>query len=80
MSGYEGRMTRVLVLFLAVAMLAVAAGRAQASTRVEFGIQDDAWLEFGPGKLTDRVAELDRLGLDAVRVTVRWDHMERTPG
>jgi hypothetical protein len=73
-------MTRVLVLFLAVAMLAGAASRAQAASGVQFGIQDDAWLEFGPGRLTDRVAELDRLGLDAVRVTLRWDRVERAPG
>ena len=36
-------MTRVLVLFLAVAMLAGAASRAQAASGVQFGIQDDAW-------------------------------------
>jgi polysaccharide biosynthesis protein PslG len=73
-------MRRALVVFLAVAMLAAVAGRAQAASDVQFGIQDDAWLEFGPGRLSDRVAELDRLGLDAVRVTLRWDRIEHTPG
>jgi hypothetical protein len=72
---------RVLVLLVLIAAaLAAATTPAEASSKVEFGIQDDAWLEFGPGKLSDRVAELDRLGLDAVRVTLRWDQIEATPG
>ena len=70
----------VLALTLAVAILAGSSAPAQAAKDVQFGIQDDAWLEFGPGRLSDRVAELDRLGLDAVRVTLRWDRIERTPG
>jgi hypothetical protein len=68
----------VLVLF--AASFVVSAAPAGASSGVEFGIQDDAWLEFGPGKLSDRVAQLDRLGLDAVRVTLRWDQVETAPG
>ena len=80
-SGYELAAMRFLVLpVLALTLLAATTGSAQASTRVEFGIQDDAWLEFGPGKLSDRVAEISRLGLDAVRVTVRWDQVESTEG
>jgi hypothetical protein len=72
---------RLLVLLVVIgAMLAATTTPARASSGVEFGIQDDAWLEFGPGKLSDRVAELDRLGLDAVRVTLRWDQIEATPG
>jgi hypothetical protein len=69
-----------VVVVLIAAALAATTTPAGASSRVEFGIQDDAWLEFGPGKLSDRVAELDRLGLDAVRVTLRWDQIETTPG
>jgi hypothetical protein len=69
----------VLLVLITVA-LAATTTPADASTRVEFGIQDDAWLEFGPGRLSDRVAELDRLGLDAVRVTLRWDQIETAPG
>jgi hypothetical protein len=53
---------------------------ASASSRVQFGIQDDAWLEFGPGKLADRVAILDRLGVDVVRVTLKWHEIEVSPG
>jgi len=47
---------------------------------VQFGIQDDAWLEFGPGRLADRVAKLDRLGLDVVRVTLSWQRAEPRAG
>ena len=65
---------RILIAVLATACaLGVAAGvtaaDAKAASGVQFGIQDDAWLEFGPGRLADRVARLDRLGLDVVRVT-----------
>ena len=44
-----GRMT-LFGLLLALAAC-VAASSAQASTGVRYGIQDDAWLEFGPGTL-----------------------------
>jgi polysaccharide biosynthesis protein PslG len=73
-------MRRLFSLVLAASALAATTGSADASTRVQFGIQDDAWLEFGPGRLADRVAELDRLGLDVVRVTLRWDQVEVAPG
>ncbi len=53
---------------------------AEAAPGVRFGIQDDAWLEFGPGRLGDRVAQLDGLGLDVVRVTLHWHRTERAPG
>ena len=42
-----GRMTLIVLLFALAAC--VAASSAQASSGVQFGIQDDAWLEFGPG-------------------------------
>ena len=47
---------------------------------MEFGIQDDAWLEFGPGRIDERVAKLDRLGFDVVRVTLSWHRTEPRPG
>ena len=56
------------------------ASDASASSRVLFGIQDDAWLEYGPGTLSSRVAEIDRIGLDVVRVTVDWHRTEPRPG
>ena len=45
-----GRMT-LFVLLVAFAAC-VAANSVQASTGVRYGIQDDAWLEFGPGPST----------------------------
>jgi hypothetical protein len=53
---------------------------AEAAPGVRFGIQDDAWLEFGPGRLASRVEKLDRLGLELVRVTLFWHRTELSPG
>jgi len=76
----QNRMRRLLLVAVAVCALGVGAQPAHAASGVQFGIQDDAWLEFGPGRLRDRVAQLDRLGLDLVRVTLRWDRIEPAPG
>jgi polysaccharide biosynthesis protein PslG len=70
----------VLVAVLLVFALGFSARGAEAAPSVRFGIQDDAWLEFGPGTLAQRVAQLDRLGLDVVRVTVYWNRTEQAPG
>jgi len=56
----------------ALALLA-APGRAGASSHVRFGIKDDAWLMSGPGTVDSRVAELQALGVQVVRFTLRWD-------
>lgn len=70
-----------LVTVCAFAAVATFPGNdAAAAPGVRFGIQDDAWLEFGPGTLGQRVAELDRLGLDIVRVTLQWHRTELSPG
>jgi hypothetical protein len=69
----------VSVVFLACA-LALSPGSAGAAPSVQFGIQDDAWLEFGPGSLASRVAKLERMGFDAVRVTLSWHEIETSPG
>ena len=73
---------RIAVVVLAACALAVSLGadRASAAPGVKFGIQDDAWLEHGPGTLSSRVAALDRLGLDVVRVTLEWNRIEPQPG
>src|SRR5262245_52860928 len=65
-----------LVLFAA---LAFPAG-ALASPSVAYGIQDDAWLAHGTGALSDRVASLDRLGVEVVRFTIHWDETEPSRG
>jgi len=71
----------VVTLALVVACASgVTTGSAGAASDVRFGIQDDAWLEGGPGRLADRVATIKRLGLQVVRVTVDWDETEPEPG
>ncbi len=67
-----------LLAWLVAAFLAVGASTASASWKVKYGIQDDAWLEYGTAKsplLEDRLQMLDQLGVDAVRYTLRWDHV-----
>jgi hypothetical protein len=43
-------------------------------------VQDDAWLEYGPGTLDDRLARLQSFGVGVVRVTVDWRATEPRPG
>src|SRR5262245_29915460 len=64
------------VLLLLVAAC-VAAGSVQASKQARFGIQDDAWLQFGPGSLDQRLNTFKRLGVPLVRFTLRWDQIAR---
>src|SRR5438477_12860084 len=71
----EGRVWLFVLLF-AVAACA-AAGSVQASRGVRYGIQDDAWLEFGPGTLNQRLATLKRLGVPLVRFTLHWNEIAR---
>jgi hypothetical protein len=51
----------------------VAPGGASASTHVQYGVQDDAWLLYGPEAPAKRIETLQRLGVDVVRLTLRWD-------
>jgi hypothetical protein len=51
---------------------------AQASPNARFGIQDDAWLLYGPGTLAERVSTLHGLGVGIVRFTLRWDQVAPT--
>jgi hypothetical protein len=46
---------------------------ANASSGVKYGVQDDAWLLYGPEPPAQRVQILQRLGVDMVRLTLRWD-------
>src|SRR5690242_127888 len=68
-----GGMRRV-VLLLAVAAC-VFASSVQASPGVRYGIQDDAWLEFGPGPLEQRLVTFQRLGVPLVRFTLHWNEI-----
>jgi hypothetical protein len=71
------KLVLVLVLTLASAA-ALAAGRAQASPYVTDGIQDDAWLRYGNGSVTERVLQLKSMGVGIVRFTLRWDEVAPT--
>jgi hypothetical protein len=74
-------MRLVLALMLAaVCASAATAQPARAASDVQFGIQDDAWLDSGPGRISDRAATLQRMGFDVVRVTIDWSQTERSPG
>jgi hypothetical protein len=71
---------RIIALLAGVASALVLAGVAAGSPYVRFGIQDDAWLEYGPGTLADRTAQLDELGFELVRVTLVWSEIEAVRG
>jgi hypothetical protein len=61
-----------IVAVLCVPLLA--SGGASASTHIQYGVQDDAWLLYGPpASPAQRVQTLQRLGVDLVRLTLRWD-------
>jgi hypothetical protein len=62
------------VLLLAIAAC-VATSSVQASRGIRYGIQDDAWLEFGPGTLNERLATFKRLGVPFVRFTLHWNEI-----
>ena len=64
-------------LLVVAALFAVSSGSfassGHASNGIKYGIQDDAWVEFGSGKLNQRLATLKRLGVPLVRFTVHWN-------
>jgi hypothetical protein len=68
-----GRVTLFVLLFALAA--AVAASSVQASSGVRYGIQDDAWLEFGPGTLNQRLLTIKKLGVPLVRFSIRWNQV-----
>jgi hypothetical protein len=69
----------LLLVLGAAAALAVPSPSA-ASPYIRFGIQDDAWLSYGPGTLQQRLDRLDALGVDVVRVTIDWRSVEPRRG
>jgi hypothetical protein len=63
-----------LAAIIGVCSLALLApSGATASTRIQYGVQDDAWLLYGPEPPAQRIQILQRLGVDLVRLTLRWD-------
>jgi hypothetical protein len=68
------------VVVIAILLAALSAEQAQAGPGVRYGIQDDAWINHGPGRLGDRLDTLDRLGADVVRYTLQWNEIEPAQG
>jgi hypothetical protein len=71
-------MSRCKRAALAAVLLAVAgvySHTASAAPGAKFGIHDDAWLLGGPGTLSSRLSELDRIGVDIVRFTLHWNEI-----
>jgi hypothetical protein len=68
---------RLLTLTVVAGVALALSGPAAASGSIQFGIQDDAWLESGPGSLDGRLDRLDSLGVQLVRYTIRWDRVAR---
>jgi hypothetical protein len=68
-----GRITFLALVFALAACAATSS--APASPSVQYGIQDDTWLEFGPGKLDQRLTTFKRLGVPLVRFTLRWNEI-----
>jgi|SRR5581483_11194120 len=72
-------MRRAFLLVVVLAAL-ISPTSAAASPYVRYGIQDDAWLQWGPGTLDQRLAKLQATGVDVVRVTVDWRATEPRRG
>jgi hypothetical protein len=72
------------VIALASISLAVgirgAPGSADASPSIRYGVQDDAWLRYGPGTLGARLNRLVSLGVEVARINVLWPEVEPKRG
>jgi hypothetical protein len=72
---------RLSVALLVCALAAFAAlalpEPATAGPGVRYGIQDDAWLLGGPGTYNSRLRFVKSLGVDVVRVNIRWNDTAR---
>ena len=73
----HARLWAALAVALVIGLDPIGADDATASSAVRYGVQDDAWLEHGPGTLSSRLEELQALGVDVVRYTVRWDQVSQ---
>jgi hypothetical protein len=73
-------MARLLAAVAALLGALVWIAPAGASANVVYGVQDDAWLRYGPGTLDSRVDTLQGLGVDVVRYTIEWREVERRRG
>ena len=73
-------MVRRLLLLATVLVGLAAPSAGEASPYIRYGVQDDAWLQYGPGTLSDRLDRLHSLGVDVVRVTLNWRQIEPRKG
>jgi hypothetical protein len=72
---------RLVALASVVAGLVLAVpALGQAAPRIQVGVTDDAWLMFGPGTVQERVARLQDMGAEVVRLTLDWGRIEATQG
>jgi hypothetical protein len=69
-------MRYALIFAAAVAAMLGSAAPADASRFVRYGLQDDAWIAYGPGTLDERLDTLDRMGVTLVRYTLEWNRIE----
>jgi hypothetical protein len=69
---------RLAVLVGVLSLFLLLPAGASASTHVQYGVQDDAWLIYGPEPPATRIQILQRLGVDLVRMTLRWDTIAPT--
>jgi hypothetical protein len=60
---------------VAASVVLLAPQLASASPYARYGVQDDAWLMAGPGTLEQRLDTLERMGVQVVRYTLRWDQI-----
>jgi hypothetical protein len=67
-----------LIGALAAAAVALYAAPASASPGVQYGIQDDSWLQDGPGTLEARLDFVQSLGVTTVRFGIHWDKVAPT--
>jgi hypothetical protein len=70
----------VVILCGALVAASLLAVPAPASSRLQVGVADDAWLEFGPGTLEERAVRLRELGVQVARVAFDWRRIEAQQG
>ena len=68
------------IVLLAVLVALLGAAPASASPNVRYGVLDDAWIQYGPGSLDQRLDRLQSLGIDLVRFNVAWNEVEPKQG
>ena len=68
------------LLCTAIACAAALVPSAPGAPGLEVGVSDDAWLEFGPGTIEERVGRLSELGVQVARVAFDWRRIEPQQG